>query len=110
MPEGATPDAGLSFVEIDAWLRVLGPNAVPEQADVPSCSSGSAGSGVGAVDLEAAPVLEVVLSRYTQGGIIAALLLLNATVSFAQEGRARNAIALLRSKLEVHRQHNPSSR
>lgn len=51
--------------------------------------------------LEAALALELALGRHTQAGIIAALLVLNATISFAQESRARSALALLKSKLEV---------
>lgn len=51
--------------------------------------------------LETDLALELTLGRYTQGGIIAALLVLNATISFAQESRARSALALLKSKLEV---------
>ena len=100
-PGQATAEGGLSSTEAAERLRRYGPNAVPER-HTPALVRWL-GKLWGPVPwmLEAALSLELALGRYTQGGIIAALLLLNATVSAAQEGRARRALALLKSRLEV---------
>jgi len=51
--------------------------------------------------LEAAIVLELVLGRYVEAGIIAVLLLFNAGLGFFQEGRAQATLAALKSRLAV---------
>jgi H+-transporting ATPase len=51
--------------------------------------------------LEASLVLEIVLHKATEAAIIAALLVVNAILSFTQEHRAQQALALLRSRLTV---------
>ncbi len=52
--------------------------------------------------LEAVIVLQVLLGRSTEALVIAALLVFNASVAFAQEQRAKDALALLRKKLHVN--------
>jgi H+-transporting ATPase len=51
--------------------------------------------------LEAAIVLEVVLGKYIEAGIIAVLLLFNAALGFFQEGRAQATLAALRKRLAL---------
>ena len=51
--------------------------------------------------LEAAIVLELVLGRHVEAGIIAVLLLFNAVLGFFQEGRAQATLAALKSRLAV---------
>ena len=51
--------------------------------------------------LEAAVLLQALLGERLEAGIIAALLLFNAVLSFVQEGRAQAALAALKSRLAV---------
>jgi H+-transporting ATPase len=51
--------------------------------------------------LEAAIVLELVLGKYVEAGIIGALLLLNAALGFFQEGRAQATLAALKKRLAL---------
>jgi hypothetical protein len=48
--------------------------------------------------LEAAIILEVVLGKYVEGGIIAGLLVFNAALVFFQEGRAQATLTALKSR------------
>ena len=52
--------------------------------------------------LEAVIVLQIVLGRGMEALVIAALLVFNAVVAFAQEQRAKDALALLRKQLHVN--------
>lgn len=52
--------------------------------------------------LEAAVVLELLLGKRLEAAIIAALIVLNAAVALLQEGRARNALAALKSRLALN--------
>jgi H+-transporting ATPase len=52
--------------------------------------------------LEAAIVLEIVLGKYVEAGIIAALLAFNAALGFFQEGRAQATLAALKSRLALN--------
>jgi H+-transporting ATPase len=51
--------------------------------------------------LELALILDVVLGRWVEAIMIASLLVFNAVIGFMQEGRAQNALALLRQRLTV---------
>jgi H+-transporting ATPase len=51
--------------------------------------------------LEAAIVLEVVLGKYLEAGIIAVLLVFNATLGFFQESRAQATLAALKKRLAM---------
>lgn len=51
--------------------------------------------------LEAAVVLELVLGKYVEAGIIAVLLLFNAALGYFQEGRAQATLAALRKRLAL---------
>lgn len=52
--------------------------------------------------LEAAIVLEVVLGKYFEAGIIAGLLMFNAGLGFFQEGRAQATLAALKARLALN--------
>jgi H+-transporting ATPase len=52
--------------------------------------------------LEAAIVLEIVLGKYVEAGIIAGLLAFNAALGFLQEGRAQATLAALKSRLALN--------
>jgi H+-transporting ATPase len=51
--------------------------------------------------LEAAIVLELALGKYVEAGIIAVLLVFNATLGFFQEGRAQATLAALKKRLAL---------
>ncbi len=93
--------AGLTGEEARERLRRFGPNAVPEQRPHPTLLFLRKLWAPVPWMLELTLALELALGRITQAAVIAALLVLNATVSFVQEGRARNAVALLRRRLTV---------
>jgi H+-transporting ATPase len=106
MPDGAPVvtdalPAGLSSTEAAERLRTLGPNAVAPMRH----------RGIGALlrkfwglvpaMLELAVLLELVLRRWVEALVIAALLIFNALLGYVQEGRAQQALALLRQHLTV---------
>ena len=51
--------------------------------------------------LEAAILLELVLGKFVEAGIIAVLLVFNAALGFFQEGRAQATLAALKSRLAL---------
>ena len=51
--------------------------------------------------LEASILLELILGKYIEAGVIGALVIFNALMSTLQENRAQNALALLRKRLTV---------
>jgi H+-transporting ATPase len=51
--------------------------------------------------LEITIILELLLGHYTEAGIIGILLVVNAILSFVQEGRAQSALSLLRERLTI---------
>jgi H+-transporting ATPase len=52
--------------------------------------------------LEAAIVLQLFLRKFTEAGVIAALLLFNAVIGFVQEGKAQATLAALKSRLALN--------
>ena len=97
----ATEPAGLTSAEAAERLRQLGPNTVPEQrtpawralllkfwAPVPWM-------------LEVTIILQLALGKWDEALVIAALLGLNALLSFLEETRADHALALLKQRLSV---------
>jgi H+-transporting ATPase len=51
--------------------------------------------------LEAAVLIQLILGERVEAAVIAGLLVLNAVLSFIQEGRSQRALALLRQRLQV---------
>lgn len=97
---GAAPD-GLSSAEAEARLRRYGPNAVQEEARHPWRDFLAKFWAPVPWMLELTIVLEALQRKWLEGALIGVLLVLNAVVARAQEGRAQSALALLRSRLVV---------
>jgi len=95
------PTPGLTAAEAASRLGADGPNAIPERRADPTRAFLEKLSGPVPWMLQAALVLEVALQKLVEALIVVALLLLNAIVSFIQETRARDALALLRARLRV---------
>ncbi len=100
--DGAPIDTrGLSAAEARTRLRQYGPNAVPEARPHPwRVLFGKFWSPVPWM-LEATVVLQLALGKADEALVIAILLVLNALLSFFQESRANQALALLRQRLSV---------
>jgi H+-transporting ATPase len=96
-----TPAAGLSSQEAEQRLAQYGPNAVAEEKQRPFLAFLSKFWAPVPWMLEATIVLELILGRYVEGLVIGLLLVLNAVLSFVQEGRAQAALAMLRRQLTV---------
>jgi H+-transporting ATPase len=104
---GATPTAkpvptGLTSEEARTRLEQSGPNAMPDTALHPLRRALTKFWAPVPWMLEAAVVLEVVLGKYVEGAIIAALLAFNAGLGFFQEGRAQATLTALKSRLALN--------
>ncbi|MHB8258058.1 MAG: plasma-membrane proton-efflux P-type ATPase [Acidiferrobacterales bacterium] len=97
----APPLEGLSSAEAQRRLEQFGPNAVAEERRSPLLALLKKFWDPVPWMLEAAVVLEVILGKKDEAIIIGALLLVNAILSFLQESRANQALALLKSRLAV---------
>ncbi len=98
----STDSVGLSSARARALLAELGPNTVREER--PSVAARLAGSLWAPVPwmLEATIALELVLGKWLDAVIVAAVLVFNAALGFLQQGRARAALELLRHRLAVN--------
>jgi len=92
---------GLTSVEARRRLAESGPNAMPDTALHPLRRALSKFWAPVPCMLESAIVLEVVLGKYVEAGIIAGLLVFNAALGFLQEGRAQATLAALKSRLAL---------
>ena len=93
---------GLSSAEAASRLARDGPNAMP---DTRTSSVRNALSKFWAPVpwlLEASMVLQAVLHKYLEAGVIAVLLLFNAVLAYVQEGRAQATLNALRSRLALN--------
>ena len=100
-PATSTLVAGLASAEAQRRLAQYGANAVAAERRHPlRALLGKFWAPVPWM-LEATIVLQLLLGKVDEAVIIAALLLVNAILSFAQESRANNALALLRGRLAV---------
>ena len=97
----ATP-AGLSEAEAAERLARFGPNALAEKRRHLVRALAAKLTGPVPFLLEAAVVLELATGKVTEAAIVAALVVFNAVLSFLQEGRAADALSMLRSRLAVH--------
>src|ERR1700683_4598826 len=102
-PTAAIPSqSGLSSDEARQRLARVGPNAMPDTAEHPLRRAiGKFWAPVPWM-LEAAIVLEVILGKYVEAAIIAALLVFNAALGLFQESRAQATLAALRSRLALN--------
>jgi H+-transporting ATPase len=96
-----TPN-GLTTDEAAIRLKKFGPNAMPDTAAHPLRSALSKFWAPVPWMLEAAIVLEVVLGKYVEAAVIAALLIFNAALGFFQESRAQATLAALKSRLALN--------
>src|ERR1700691_4324670 len=102
-PTAAIPSqSGLSSDEARQRLARVGPNAMPDTAEHPLRRAiGKFWAPVPCM-LEAAIVLEVILDKYVEAAIIAALLVFNAALGFLQESRAQATLKALKSRLAMN--------
>src|ERR1700689_819732 len=92
---------GLTSEEARGRLEKVGPNAMPDTALHPLRRAlGKFWAPVPWM-LEAAIVLELVLGKYVEAAIIAALLVFNAALGLFQESRAQATLAALKSRLAL---------
>ena len=97
-----TPSSGLTSDEARGRLEKFGPNAVPDTALHPLRRALTKFWAPVPWMLEAAIVLEIVIGKYVEAGIIAGLLAFNAALGFLQEGRAQATLAALKSRLALN--------
>jgi H+-transporting ATPase len=95
-PEGLI---GLSSAEAQRRLAEYGPNEIPERRPHPALALLKKFWGPIPWMLEATILIQILLDKGGEAAIVAVLLAVNAVVSFAEEGRASNALMLLRSRL-----------
>jgi H+-transporting ATPase len=80
---GLTSDVARALLERD------GPNATPDTTDHPMRNALAKFWAPVPWLLEASVVLEIVLHKYYEAGVIASLLVFNAALAYFQESRAR---------------------
>ena len=93
---------GLTSDEARLNLQKFGPNAMPDTSVHPFRLALEKFWAPVPWMLEAAIVLEVVLGRYVEAAIIAALLIFNAALGLFQESRAQATLAALKSRLALN--------
>jgi len=92
---------GLTSDEARRRLATSGPNSMPDTAENPLRRALAKFCSPIPWMLEAATILELVLGKYVEAGIIAVLLLFNAALGFLQEGRAQATLAALKKRLAL---------
>ncbi len=95
-----SPD-GLTSDEARRRLDQFGPNSMPDTSSHPARRAIEKLWAPIPWMLEAAIVLELVLGKCVEAGIIAVLLLFNAALGFFQEGHAQATLAALKKRLAM---------
>ena len=98
---GKESPAGLTSDEAHRLSETFGPNSMPDTSSHPARNAIEKLWAPIPWMLEAAIVLELVLGKYVEAGIIAALLFFNAALGFFQEGRAQATLAALKKRLAM---------
>ncbi len=93
---------GLTSDEARRRLEKFGPNAMPDTALHPLRMAIEKFWAPVPWMLEAAIILELVLGKYVEAAIIAALLVFNAALGLFQESRAQATLAALKSRLALN--------
>jgi H+-transporting ATPase len=93
---------GLAADEVRRRLEKFGANTIPDTTQRPLRRALTKFSAPVPWLLEAAIVLEIVLGKYVEAGIIMVLLVFNAVLGFLQEGRAQATLAALKSRLALN--------
>ena len=99
-PDGA--QAGLTNEEARTRLEKDGANAMPDTSAHPLRNAVAKFWAPVPWLLEASVVLEIVLHKYYEAAVIAALLLFNAALAYFQESRAQATLAALKSRLALN--------
>ena len=94
--------SGLTSDEARRRLEKFGPNAMPDTSVHPLRMAIEKFWAPVPWMLEAAIVLELVLGKYVEAAIIAALLVFNAALGLFQESRAQATLAALKSRLALN--------
>ena len=92
---------GLTGAEAETRLKQFGPNAVVEELPHPLKQFVLRFWAPIPWLLEAAIVTQLFIGENLEAGVIGGLLVMNAVLSFLQEGRAQKTLALLRRQLTV---------
>ncbi len=98
---GSNRDAGLTGADAKARLEKDGSNEIPEKPSHPLLRFAKKFWGLSAWMLEAIAILSFVLHKRADFWIAAALLVVNAVLSYVQERHASAAVAALRKRLDV---------
>jgi H+-transporting ATPase len=96
------PSKGLTSDEARARLAKDGPNAMPDTSAHPLRNALAKFWAPVPWLLEASILLELVLHKYYEAAVIAALLIFNAALAYFQEGRAQATLAALKSRLALN--------
>ena len=98
----ALASGSLTTHEAEERLRQHGPNAIAEAR--PKAVSLFLRRFLGVVPwmLEAAVIVDLILGKWLEAGVVATLLVGNSVMGFLQEERAQKALVLLRRRLTVN--------
>jgi len=97
-----TSAKGLTSNVAQSRLQKDGPNAMPDTSIHPLQNALSKFWAPVPWLLEASIILQLVLHKYFEAGIIGVLLVFNATLAYLQEGRAQATLAALKSRLALN--------
>ena len=102
--EGAAgdPNGGLTSNEARSRLEKFGPNTMPDTSMHPFRMALEKFWAPVPWMLEATVLLELLLGKYIEAAIIAALLVFNAALGLFQESRAQTTLAALKSRLALN--------
>lgn len=100
-PEDNAPN-GLTSDEARTRLEKDGPNAMPDSSAHPLRNALAKFWAPVPGLLEISIVLEIVLHKYYEASIIAALLIFNAAIAYFQESRAQATLAALNARLALN--------